>query len=99
VPCVVNCGVVGCGGCRCVVGCWVSRGRARATGPVGLTGHAHTHTRTQHLKLLSSSSMSEASLAMEVPEAMANPQSAALSAGASLVPSPGVVWCVRCGVV
>jgi hypothetical protein len=45
----------------------------------------HTHA---HLKLLSSSRMSDASLAMEVPAAIANPTSAAFSAGASLVPSP-----------
>lgn len=48
----------------------------------------HFTASTTLLKLLSSSRMSEASLAMEVPDIMAKPTSALRRAGASLVPSP-----------
>lgn len=53
-----------------------------------ITLHLAINATDTHLKLLSSSRMSDASFAIDVPAAMAKPTSAALSAGASFVPSP-----------
>jgi hypothetical protein len=69
--------------------CWPGAAEQHNPLPSSLLNtHFPPHTHTTHLKLSSMRRMSAASLAMAVPLFMANPTSAADSAGASLVPSP-----------